>query len=178
MAGSVIVDEAVVRRAGAGDIPELVRLRHAMFRAMAAAGAAGRPDQVEDAAWYLAAGRALDEQMRRGVLAAFVVDAPGPGAGSDSRPLVACAVASLEERLPGPGFPRGLAGSMSSVFVEPTHRGRGVARAVVSAGVAWLDEQGAEVVDLHATPQAEALYRSLGFAEPASAALRRLSRRS
>lgn len=67
---------------------------------------------------------------------------------------------------------------MSSVFVEPTHRGRGLARAVVSAGVAWLDEQGAEVVDLHATPQAETLYRSLGFAEPASAALRRLSRRS
>ncbi|WP_444826193.1 GNAT family N-acetyltransferase [Arthrobacter sp. H41] len=37
---------------------------------------------------------------------------------------------------------------MSSVFVEPAHRGRGFARAVVSAGLSWLDGQGAEVVDL------------------------------
>ena len=63
---------------------------------------------------------------------------------------------------------------MSSVFVVPEHRGRGLARAVVSAGLSWLDEMGAEVVDLHATPDAERLYRSLGFSEARSLALRRV----
>ena len=173
------MNEVVVRQAGVGDVPELVRLRHAMFRAMASTGAAGRPEHVEDTSWYPAAHQALEERMRRELLAAFVIDAADdaadPATGrAEGRWLVACAVVALEERLPGPGFPRGLSGSMSSVFVEPAHRGRGLARAVISAGLAWLDEQGAEVVDLHAT-QAEALYRSLGFAEPASSALRRLS---
>ena len=170
------MNEMVVRQADVSDVSELVRLRHAMFRAMASTGAAGRPEQVEDTSWYPAAHPALDEPMRHGRLAAFVIDAADPARGrGEGRSLVACAVVALEERLPGPGFPRGLSGSMSSVFVEPAHRGRGLARAVVSAGLAWLDEQGAEVVDLHATPQAEALHRSLGFAEPASSALRRLS---
>ena len=65
---------------------------------------------------------------------------------------------------------------MSSVFVVPAHRGRGLARAVVTAGLRWLSEKGAEVVDLHATPDAERLYRSLGFSEANSLALRRVER--
>lgn len=45
---------------------------------------------------------------------------------------------------------------------------------MVSAGLAWLDEQGAEIVDLNATPQAARLYMSLGFAEPPSRSLRKV----
>ena len=171
-----MMNEMMVRAAGPGDVSELVRLRHAMFRAMANAGAAGSPEDVEDTSWYSAAHQAIQEKMVRGVLGAFVIDANPvlSAASSDRPPLLACAVATLEERLPGPGFPRGLSGSMSSVFVEPAHRGRGFARAVVSASVSWLEEKGAEVVDLHATPDAEGLYRSLSFTEPRSVALRRL----
>lgn len=166
----------VIRRAGTSDVEELVRLRHRMFQAMASTGAAGRPDEVEDSSWYPAARKAFLDQMSRTVLAAFVVDDPSNAdpRGESGHSLVACAVVTIEERLPGPGFPRGTGGSMSSVFVEPAYRGCGLARAVVDAGVAWLDEQGVEVIDLHATREAEGLYRSLGFEEGRSLALRRL----
>ncbi|MFD1847466.1 GNAT family N-acetyltransferase [Arthrobacter flavus] len=123
---------------------------------MASAGAAGRPEEIEDSSWYTKAQEAIAAQINSGTLCVFVIDAEPSSrssANTSGRSLSACAIATLEERLPGPGFPRGLSGSMSSVFVEPTHRGRGYARLVVSAGLSWLDIRGAEVVDLHATPK-------------------------
>lgn len=150
-----------------------------MFRAMARAGAAGRSQDIEDTSWYPAAQEAIASRITQGTLAAFVIDAdesPDPFENHGRARLVACAVATLDDRLPGPGFPRGTSGSVSSVFVAPEHRGRGLARAVVTAGLSWLQEMGAEVVDLHATPDAERLYRSLGFSEARSLALRRVSR--
>lgn len=172
-----MMDSSLVRKAEPEDAPELVRLRHAMFRAMAEAGAAGRPQDVDDTSWYPAAQAAIASRIARGSLAAFVIDDEKSDVGENhGRALVlACAVVTLEDRLPGPGFPRGMSGSMSSVFVVPEHRGCGLARAVVSAGLSWLDEMGAEVVDLHATPDAERLYRALGFSEARSVALRRVN---
>lgn len=149
-----------------------------MFRAMAVAGASGRPQDVDDTSWYPAAQEAIASRIAQGTLAAFVIDGEQPtivGENQEGALLLACAVVTLEDRLPGPGFPRGTSGSMSSVFVAPEHRGRGLARAVVSAGLSWLDEMSAEVVDLHATPDAERLYRSLGFSEARSLALRRVN---
>ncbi|MHA7274541.1 GNAT family N-acetyltransferase [Arthrobacter sp. TMT4-20] len=172
-----MTDSIKVRIADREDAPELVRMRHEMFRSMASAGAAGRPEEIEDTSWYTNAQEAIATQISRGTLGAFVIDAElssRSSANTSKRLLAACAIATLEERLPGPGFPRGLSGSMSSVFVEPTHRGRGYARLVVSTGLSWLDSRGAEVVDLHATPQATDLYRALGFTEPRSLSLRRL----
>jgi GNAT superfamily N-acetyltransferase len=64
---------------------------------------------------------------------------------------------------------------MSSVFVETEHRGRGLARAVVSAGLTWRKAMGAEVMDLPATPDAERLYRSLGFSKARPVALRQVN---
>ncbi len=149
-----------------------------MFRAMTEAGAAGRPQDVDDTSWYPAAREAIASRIARGTLAAFVIDDVKPDVGENHKRalLLACAVVTLEDRLPGPGFPNGTSGSMSSVFVTPEHRRRGLARAVVSAGLSWLDEMGAEVVDLHATPDAVCLYRSLGFSESRSLALRRVNR--
>lgn len=158
-----------MRRAETADVAELIRLRHAMFREMESAGVAGRPDKVEDVSRYPAASRLLTEQLTTGAVGAFVV------ADANGASLIACAVATVEQRLPGPGFSTGRAGSMSSVFVDPRHRGCGLARAVVAAAVSWLDAQGAEVTDIHTTPAAAHLYRSLGFAEPKSASLRRLT---
>ncbi|WP_196880738.1 GNAT family N-acetyltransferase [Arthrobacter sp. CAN_A214] len=144
---------------------------------MAEAGAAGRPQEVDDTSWHPAAQAAIASRITRGSLAAFVIDDEKSDVGENhGRALVlACAMVTLEDRLPGPGFPRGTSGSMSSVFVTPEHRGRGLARAVVSAGLSWLNEMGAEIVDLHATPDAERLYRSLGFSEARSLALRRVT---
>lgn len=159
----------IVRRADSGDVPELIRLRHAMFREMAATGVAARPDLVADASWYPAAATVFVDQLRAGAAAAFVIGTLTGG------PIAACAAATLEQRLPGPGSPTGRSGNMSSVFVEPHQRGRGLARAVVTAALEWLDQAGVETIDIHATPAAAHLYRSLGFTEPRSVPLRRLA---
>jgi GNAT superfamily N-acetyltransferase len=167
-----------VRRAGVEDAAEVVRLRQAMFEAMASAGAAARPEEAASTDWHPAGISELERQLAEERSAAYVVDVPRPAqAGLPPRTgqLVACAVATLDQRLPGPGFPTGLSGSMHTVFVETPYRRHGLGRRVVTAALAWLSERGAETVDLHATPDAEPLYRSLGFTEPRSEALRLLN---
>jgi GNAT superfamily N-acetyltransferase len=167
-----------VRRAGVHDVAEVVRLRQAMFEAMASAGVAARPEEAASTTWQPAAIGELERQFAEQRSAGFAVHAPRPNGGravQGAGQLIACAVATLDQRLPGPGFPTGLSGSMHTVFVEAPYRHQGLARLVVSAALAWLSERGAETVDLHATPEAEPLYRSLGFTEPRSAALRWLS---
>lgn len=48
---------------------------------------------------------------------------------------------------------------------------RGHSRATVTALLGWLRGTGIRIVDLHATPDAEPLYRSLGFTEPTKRSL-------
>ncbi|WP_165759551.1 GNAT family N-acetyltransferase [Rathayibacter oskolensis] len=137
---------------------------------MAGTGSAARPREVDGTEWYGAAERELAARMGVGSLAAFVVDDPD----SRSPRLIGCAVAQLIGRLPGPGFSTGLSGELSSVYVELPHRGVGRGTELVRAALHWFDLTGCEVVDLHATPDSERIYRALGFEPPASSALRRL----
>lgn len=53
--------------------------------------------------------------------------------------------------------------SVFSVATDPQWRGRGQARAAVSAVMRWALSRGAEYALLQPTPQAQSLYRSLGF---------------
>jgi GNAT superfamily N-acetyltransferase len=52
-----------------------------------------------------------------------------------------------------------------ALFVEPGHEGRGVARALLPAALAWLRERGAASVGLTTEPdtRAERFYRAAGF---------------
>jgi ribosomal protein S18 acetylase RimI-like enzyme len=162
-----------VRPARSNDLVEIVRLRREMFLAMAASDSAARPELVSDTSWHAAAESELREQLREGSLMAFVIETGTLSTGSDAR-VVGCSVAQLLRRLPGPGFPTGLSGTISNVCVEHRYRGRGYGGALTEAALAWLTTAGAEVVDLHATPDSENLYHSLGFAPPASKAMRLL----
>lgn len=171
--GVALFPLAPPRAATTRDAGELVRLRHAMFRDMASTGSAARPQTVEDTGWYAAAEHDLAARLEDGSLAAFVLDDPHSG----SPRLIGCAVAHLVRRLPGPGFPTGLSGELSNVFVELPHRRAGHGRELVRAALRWLDVAGCEVVDLHATPDSERIYRALGFDPPASLAMRRLNPR-
>jgi hypothetical protein len=97
------------RRADIGDAPEVIRLRQAMFEAMASAGAAALAAANKD--WHRAGIRERERQLAEGRSAAYVVDASqpdGPRPASPLGQLIACAVSSLDQRLPGPGFPTGL----------------------------------------------------------------------
>ncbi|GAA2104585.1 hypothetical protein GCM10009759_40890 [Kitasatospora saccharophila] len=140
------------RPAVPADAEELVELRSLMFEAMhgeARAGSWRRP-----AADLLV--RRLAEPERR--LQAYVVDDPErPGR------LLSCAVGTLEQRLPAPGHPDGLFGFVFNVCTRPERRGHGHARACLAALLGWFDARGATRVDLHATEDGQALYRSLGF---------------
>src|SRR3954447_2438014 len=108
-------------------------------------------------------------QERLGVdLGVFVVDhRTEPGR------LVASAAGTLASRLPTPVNPSGVAGYIQWVCTDPDHQQQGLGRAVMSALLAWFDEQGAGSVELHATPVAESLYESMGFNDDGPRALRR-----
>ncbi|MEC4020397.1 GNAT family N-acetyltransferase [Streptomyces sp. H27-D2] len=163
----------VTRAAVPEDAPEIVRLRRLMFAAMR--------DHDESGAWEDDARELLRGQLagRGALVGAFVVEAdggpdaaPGPAPGEAAgaapvggAPLAACAVGSVEQRLPAPGHPTGRFGFVFNVCADPAHRGRGYARATTEALLDWFAAQGVSRVDLHATPDAERLYRAMGFTE-------------
>ncbi|MEV6105236.1 GNAT family N-acetyltransferase [Streptomyces sp. NPDC051940] len=152
-----------IRPAEPADAAELVRLRRLMFQAM---NGADRPGP-----WEEEAQRLLELQLaaRPRTLGAFVVDGDGPY-------LAACAVGTVEQRLPAPGHPTGRFGFVFNVCTDLRHRGQGYARQTTAALLDWFAGQGVTRVDLHATDEAERLYRSMGFAEHSLALSRDLSK--
>lgn len=155
-----------VRRAAAEDAAALTRLRELMLSdmGMLAAGAgSGWRDKAE--AWFA---RRLDDKDD---FAAFVIEDPGLG-------VVSCAAGVCDRHAPGPGNPGGGQGLVFNVSTDPRFRGRGYARACLDALLAWFrDETEARVINLNATSDGTALYRSLGFTEPRYPALQlRLAR--
>ncbi|MCV4639848.1 GNAT family N-acetyltransferase, partial [Escherichia coli] len=59
--------------------------------------------------------------------------------------------------------PLGGIGILCHLAVHEEHRGRGLGTALSRWAMAYLRGQGARVVRLYSTPQAEGLYRALGF---------------
>jgi ribosomal protein S18 acetylase RimI-like enzyme len=148
-----------VRRAAPDDAAELTRLRVLMFADM------GRDPRLLDDDWQR---RNVAHFRRRlgetDVFAAYVVDRPGGG-------LAACAVGWLNEHLIGTANQVGRAGYIANMSTDRTYRRRGYGRATLAALLGWLRSTGITTVDLHATPDGEPLYRSLGFTEPTDRAL-------
>jgi GNAT superfamily N-acetyltransferase len=144
-----------VRRAAVADAAALTRLREAMLSdmGMLAAGAdPGWRDKAE--AWFA---RRLDDKDD---FAAFVVEHPDLG-------VVSCAAGVCDRHAPGPGNPGGVQGLVFNMSTDPPCRRRGYARACLDALLAWFrDETEARVINLNATGDGIALYRSLGFTEP------------
>ncbi len=144
-----------LRRATPDDADDLVRLRRVMYDAMHV--------DHSDPAWASECARVLREGFAAGTFAAFVVEEDGR--------IVAGGVGTVSQRLSGPRNPSGRHGHVQSMATDPDARGRGHARAVFAALMAWFEEQGVRSVDLHATPYGEPLYRSFGFTEPRFPAL-------
>ncbi|WP_042368638.1 GNAT family N-acetyltransferase [Streptacidiphilus neutrinimicus] len=154
-----------VRSALPDDAPELVRLRDVMVASMKHLPTTPDPS----GGWKPLAEKILRTALDGGdasgpVFGVFVVD-------DDERPgrLAACAVGTLEQRLPGPGHPDGLFGFVFNICTDPDRRRRGYARACTEALLAWFDEKGATRLDLHASSLGQDLYRDLGFTEYSTA---------
>lgn len=162
------------RGAGPADAPELIRLRAVML-----AEVTGR--RPEPGPWQAAAVAALRERLAEpdGSLAAYVVDRPAGRAPdgvalalSHEDLLAACVVGTIEQRLPGPDNPTGVYGYVFNVATDLDCRRRGYARACLVSLLDWYRRRGVSKVDLRASPVAEPLYRSLGFARTADPAMR------
>ncbi|MFF2074455.1 GNAT family N-acetyltransferase [Kitasatospora sp. NPDC058162] len=158
-----------VRPAVPDDAPELVRLRELMFEAMS-----GTVAQTDLGPWRATTERILRERLalpaEELAMPVFVVDDPDrPGR------LAACAVGTLEPRLPTPNSPDGLFGFVFNICTDPDHRRRGYARACTEVLLDWFDGRGVGRIDLHASSGGESLYRSLGFGEYSTALSRQRS---
>ncbi|MBP0458360.1 GNAT family N-acetyltransferase [Streptomyces bomunensis] len=152
--------DAPVRAARPSDAEELVRLRAVMLGSMG---------PYDDDSWQPASMAVLRERLAEpgGRLAAFVVDAPGARGA-----LAACAVGTVEQRLGAPGNHAGLSGHVFSVVTDAAMRRRGYSRACMRALLAWYREQGVVKIDLHASPEGEPLYASLGFVRTPAPSMR------
>jgi ribosomal protein S18 acetylase RimI-like enzyme len=149
-----------VRRATAGDAKALTRLRAQMLSDM------GRLNEGSDPRWPAVTEEWFARRLRDGKdFAAFVIDDPGLG-------VVSCAVGVCDDHAPTPGNLSGLHGHVFNMSTDPRFRRLGYARACLEALLVWFrDETDARVVKLNATDDGIALYRSLGFTEPATPAL-------
>lgn len=148
-----------VRSARLEDATEAVRLGRLMFESMGI--------DVSDHSWEEAGCRHVRERLGKDV-AVFVVDHP-----VEHGRLVASAAGTIASRLPTPRNTTGLAGYVQWVCTDPAYRGQGLGHRVMGALLDWYEALGVPVVELHSTPIAEAMYRSLGFDDSGPRALRR-----
>ena len=138
------------RRAEIGDIPLLVRHRRLMFESMGQVDGARNDEMDRAVASYLA--EALPSQD---YLAWLAVTPAGEPVGSGGLKVIS---------LPGsPLNPSGRYSYLMSVYVEPSHRRRGIARRLIEEMIAWSRESGITEVRLHASDMGRALYERMGF---------------
>lgn len=141
----------IVRPATVDDIPELTRLRELLF------GRLADSDNPEPAwEWRDQFTMDMKERLGGGELGVFVVD-------GDDGDLAACGIGVVQYRLPTPYQANALAGYVLGMVTDPAYRGQGYARLVMKELLKWFEENDVARVELHATPEAAPLYRSMGF---------------
>lgn len=142
-----------VRRAGAGDIAELVRLRALLFESLGEHHASA--EVVASRGWRDALAEVLASAVTSSDMRILVVDGV---AG-----LAACGMGTIERRLPNPRLRNGLLGQVFGVVTDPVYRRRGCSRAVLVGLLDWFRSRSVARVDLNASREGEPLYRDLGF---------------
>ena len=142
-----------IARADDADVADLARMLWLMQDESRNAGS-GEPGADE-----LAAFTEQLREWRRGpgaAHAAFVAREDGA--------VVGAAWVALLPRVPRPGMLSRVSGDIQSVFVLPSHRGRGIASALVRTALGHAEERGAARTTVHASPRAIPVYERLGFA--------------
>lgn len=144
---------AATRPATLADLDLHVRHRTAMFRDMAMADDAALARMTERFRIW------LRPRLLTGEVRGLVREVYGVAVGSG--------LLWLREQMPVPVTDLDLRGQVFNVYVEPAHRGQGHARALMEALESAASGWGVEILELHASKDAEALYQSLGY-EPTS----------
>lgn len=148
----------MVRLATADDAGIVARHRALMFHEMGVL-----PMELMDAL-RVATQERLPEMIRAGTYRGWLAEDAESGA------VVAGVGLQLRMVLPrptqlAPGVTRitDREGILLNAYTEPTHRRRGLARALVTEAVAWTQDNGVGRVVLHASAQGRSLYEQLGF---------------
>lgn len=136
-----------MRTAEADDVPDLVRLRAAMFVAMGV--------EADGTAWRESAAAWFRERLTHPDHRLVVVEVGGS--------VVACAVGIVREAMPSPTAPAGRDVLVGNVCTDPDHRGRGHGRAAFEAVMAWAQATGAPRAELLATQEGRGMYERAGF---------------
>ncbi|MFE1272487.1 GNAT family N-acetyltransferase [Streptomyces sp. NPDC058757] len=137
-----------LRRAARHDAAELTQLRRIMLDTT-------RP--TPDGEWVTACEAAFTAFFEGPCFVAFAVDAPD-GAGLDS-----CPVSTHAPRFHSPTSGSPFHGEIHSAATDPAWRRRDYGRAVVTATMQWLADQGCFSVRLNASPAGLPLSTELGF---------------
>lgn len=153
-------DHPAVRPATQDDIAELVRLRTLLFEDLG--GPYFNPSSADDS-WQDTLAVVLKDQLAADGTRIIVVDG--------DTGLAACAIGSVEQRLPGPHLPSGRVGLVIGVVTDPAHRRRGHSRCLMRGLLDWFQERAVSRVDLYASHEGEPLYRDLGFVDHPDPAL-------
>jgi GNAT superfamily N-acetyltransferase len=142
--------DTFVRPAVGADAPALARLRHE-FRAGIEPAAESEGAFVERcAAW-------MRERLRPGASwRCWVAQARGGIVGS--------AWLHLIEKLPNPVAEPELHGYISSLYVQPAHRGAGLGSLLLAACLHECEARAVDAAILWPTPQSRSLYARHGFA--------------
>ncbi|WP_257312838.1 GNAT family N-acetyltransferase [Geothrix fuzhouensis] len=80
----------------------------------------------------------------------------------DGRP-VAGVLMLMRETLPTPVTPLSVRGYLFNIYTEPSHRRQGLAARLTDAALDLARDIGLEVMELHASLEAEGLYQRMGF---------------
>jgi GNAT superfamily N-acetyltransferase len=131
------------------DLETHVAHRVAMFRDMEMGTEEGRKRMAE----------AFRQQLRSwlvtGQCRGLVVEEHG-------RP-VASVLLLLKDTLPTPVTPLSVRGYLFNIYTEPSHRRRGLAARLTDAALDLARNLGIEIMELHASLEAEGLYQRMGF---------------
>jgi len=144
-------DDITIRRATVEDAPIVAHHRRAMFFDMGYTDPAAL--DAMDASFLPYVSQSLADKTYRGWLAHTSDGRVVAGGGLivhewPSRPAV-------------PAQPR--RAYILNVYTEPDHRGRGIARHIMTEIVEWCRTQGFSSVSLHASVFGRPLYESMGF---------------
>lgn len=145
------------RLAELSDIAELVRLRAEMFASMGI--------ELENKSWQLDAAEHYERKLSNGAVVGAVVDRPNATGIGTGIGIASGGVVSFLDQIPSPTRPFNTIGHISSMFTEPAHRNAGLATKVLDLLLEQIRRRGVTIVELHATPEGEKLYRSRGFSE-------------
>ncbi|HJV49004.1 MAG TPA: GNAT family N-acetyltransferase [Geothrix sp.] len=83
-------------------------------------------------------------------------------AEQDGKP-VASVLMLMKETVPTPVTPLSVRGYLFNVYTEPSHRRRGLAALLTEAALDLARDLGIEIMELHASLEAEGLYQRMGF---------------